>query len=83
MQNLDLKAKINYLSVEVWEPADVRKSECMCVGRCDLKYVKHLFENRIMKPVKIVLKGRERSIRKSNRGDKFDQRTYSHTEISQ
>jgi hypothetical protein len=39
-----------------------------------------MYENRIMKPVKIVFK---RGIRKSNRGGEFDQSTlYAYMEIS-
>jgi hypothetical protein len=42
-----------------------------------------MYENRIMKPPNIVVKGRG-EIRKSNRGGEFDQSTlYACTEISQ
>jgi hypothetical protein len=42
-----------------------------------------MYENRIMKPPSIVLKGKG-EIRKSNRGGEFDQSTlYAYIEISQ
>jgi hypothetical protein len=43
-----------------------------------------MYENRIMRPFKIVFKNGEWGIRKSNRGSEFDQSTlYACGEISQ
>jgi hypothetical protein len=44
-------------------------------GQLCLKYFVHMYENRIMKPIKISVKGGRGGTRKSNRRDEFDQST--------
>jgi hypothetical protein len=43
-----------------------------------------MYGNKIMKPIKIVFKGKTIKIKKSNRGDEFDRNTlYACMEVSQ
>jgi hypothetical protein len=43
-----------------------------------------MYENRIMKPIKLYLKGGQKEIRKSNRETEYDQNTlHARVEVSQ